>query len=71
MQANAVGNGQHLRLILRAGRVYYGAIAFRQGHWNGQLPDMVDIVFTFDINKYQGRESLQLNIRDIKPAIGL
>ena len=71
MQANAVGNGQHLRLILRAGRVYYGAIAFRQGHWNGQLPDMVDIVFTFDINKYQGRESLQLNIKDIKPAMGL
>jgi single-stranded-DNA-specific exonuclease len=71
MQANAVGNGQHLRLILRAGRVYYGAIAFRQGHWNGQLPDMIDIAFTFDINKYQGRESLQLNIRDIKPAMGL
>lgn len=71
MQANTVGNGQHLRLILRAGRVYYGAIAFRQGHWNGQLPDMVDIVFTFDINKYQGRESLQLNIKDIKPAMGL
>ena len=71
MQANAVGNGQHLRLILRAGRVYYGAIAFRQGHWNGQLPDMIDIAFTFDINKYQGRESLQLNIKDIKPAMGL
>jgi len=71
MQANAVGNGQHLKLILRAGRVRYEAIAFRQGHWNGQLPDMVDIVFTFDINKYQGRESLQLNIKDIKPAMGL
>jgi single-stranded-DNA-specific exonuclease len=56
---------------LRAGHVRYEAIAFRQGHWNGQLPDMVDIAFTFDINKYQGRESLQLNIKDIKPASGL
>ncbi len=71
LQATPIGKGQHLRLILRAGHVRYEAIAFRQGHWNGQLPDMVDIAFTFDINKYQGRESLQLNIKDIKPASGL
>jgi len=66
-----VGNGQHLRLILRAGRVRYQAIAFRQGHWNGQLPGMVDIAYTFELNKYQGRESLQLNIKDIKPATNI
>jgi len=66
-----VGNGQHLRLVLNAGRVRYEAIAFGQGHWNGQLPGMVDIAYTFEINKYQGRESLQLNIKDIKPSEGI
>ena len=66
-----VGNGQHLRLVLNAGRVRYEAIAFGQGHWNGQLPGMVDIAYTFEINKYQGRESLQLNIKDIKPSKGI
>jgi len=66
-----VGNGQHLRLVLNAGRVRYEAIAFGQGHWNGQLPGMVDIVYSFEINKYQGRESLQLNIKDIKPSEGI
>ncbi|HAE85474.1 MAG TPA: single-stranded-DNA-specific exonuclease RecJ [Anaerolineaceae bacterium] len=62
---------QHLKLILRAGLVDYEAIAFGQGHWNGQLPVMIDIAYTFEINKYQGRENLQLNIRDIKPSEGM
>jgi hypothetical protein len=32
---------------------------------------MVDIAYSFEINKYQGRESLQLNIKDIKPSEGI
>ncbi|NPV78421.1 MAG: single-stranded-DNA-specific exonuclease RecJ [Anaerolineae bacterium] len=64
-----VGNdGQHLRLTVRGDGIVHDAIAFRQGFWARQLPNAVDILYSFERNYYRGRESLQLNVRDIKPA---
>lgn len=68
MQANAVGTGQHLKLVLRADSVRYDAIAFKQGYWIGQLPNKIDIAYGIELNSYGGRENLQLNIKDIKPV---
>ncbi|MCC6148149.1 MAG: single-stranded-DNA-specific exonuclease RecJ [Anaerolineaceae bacterium] len=64
-----MGNeGRHLRLTLRSGEIVYDAVAFRQGFWAGQLPPEIDIMYSFEKNCYRGRESLQLNVRDIKPT---
>jgi single-stranded-DNA-specific exonuclease len=60
--------GSHLKLMLTDGRFSIDAIAFRLGHLLPDLPTMVDIVFTFESNEYNGRTSLQLNIKDIKPT---
>jgi len=61
-------DAQHLRLTLREGGIVQDAIAFRQGFWAKQLPNTVDILYSFERNYYRGRESLQLNVRDIKPS---
>lgn len=68
-QARTVGDGQHLKLTLRAGTKDYDAIAFRQGYWLEEMPDLVDIAYAFDINNYMGRQTLQLNVKDIKPSV--
>jgi single-stranded-DNA-specific exonuclease len=56
----------HLKLAVTDGRITYDAIAFRQGHWQDSLPPYLDLVFTFEKNEYNGRETLQLNVRDIR-----
>jgi len=59
---------QHLRLTVSDGRITYDAVAFRQGLWADQMPKTVDLAYVFEKNVYNGRESLQLNVRDIRPA---
>ncbi|HLE51875.1 MAG TPA: single-stranded-DNA-specific exonuclease RecJ [Anaerolineales bacterium] len=65
----AVGeDGHHLKMTVTDGKIDFDAIAFRQGYWQDQLPPYIDLMYTFEINEYNGFESLQLNVRDIKPA---
>ncbi len=65
----AVGKeGRHLKLTLSDGRVTWGGIAFRQGEWAGELPDRVDLVYHLEINEWNDRRRLQLNVQDIRPA---
>ncbi len=66
--ARTVGDGQHLKLTLQAGKNAFDAIAFKQGYWLNQLPDSIDIAYTFELNSYMGRKTLQLNVKDIHPA---
>ena len=50
------------------GWISFDAIAFRQGHWQEQMPNRIDIMYEFEKNEFRGRERLQLNIMDLKPA---
>jgi single-stranded-DNA-specific exonuclease len=61
-------DGSHLKLVLSDGWLTYDAIAFRQGHWHDELPPKIDILYAFEENEFRGQTSLQLNIKDIKPA---
>ncbi len=61
-------DGSHLRLSVTDGNIYYDAVAFRMGNWADQMPETIDLVYTFERNTYQGRESLQLVVRDLKPS---
>jgi single-stranded-DNA-specific exonuclease len=61
-------DGKHLKLTLSDGRRDWSAIAFRQGHMLGDLPERVDIAYHLEQNEWNGRTSLQLNIQDIRPA---
>lgn len=68
--ARAVGSeGRHLKLTLEDGRgVSIDAIGFRLGHLKDELPTNIDVLYRFEVNEYNGRTSLQLNLKDLKPA---
>lgn len=59
---------KHIKLTLTDGHIYFDGIAFRQGYWADCMPEKIDILYNFERNVYNGRESLQLNIRDIHPG---
>jgi single-stranded-DNA-specific exonuclease len=68
--ARAVGaEGQHLKLTLEDERgATVDAIGFRLGHLREGLPQRVDVIYALESNEYNGRTSLQLNLKDVKPA---
>lgn len=68
---NASGIGKdkkHLRLYLRQDNVLLPAIGFGMGENFSKLsPDKpVDIAYTIDLNTWNGKEKLQLKLKDIK-----
>jgi single-stranded-DNA-specific exonuclease len=69
--ARTVGqDGKHLKMTLSDGKLTFDSIGFRLG---ALLPDLpvgtrVDVMFTFEANEFNGRTSLQLNLKDVKKA---
>jgi single-stranded-DNA-specific exonuclease len=67
-----VGGGKHLRMIVDrdAQSTVLDAVAFQQGAWANQVyvGDRVDLVFQLEANEWQGRQSLQLNVQDMRLA---
>jgi single-stranded-DNA-specific exonuclease len=61
-------DGSHLKLSVSDGWITYDAIAFRQGHWHADMPLFVDLIYTFEKNEFNGKENLQLKVKDIKPS---
>jgi single-stranded-DNA-specific exonuclease len=59
---------KHLKLVVTDGRVTFDAIGFRLGHLQPDLPLRVDVLYTFESNEFNGRITLQLNLKDVKPA---
>ena len=67
--ARVVGKeSSHLKLVLSDGWLTIDGIAFRQGYWKDLLPSRIDIAYHFEMNEFMGRQYLQANIQDIKPA---
>ncbi len=66
--ARTVGaDGKHLKLLLEDAEGYnHDAIGFRLGEWQKRMPPRVDILFTYEVNEYNGRIGYQLNLKDLK-----
>lgn len=63
--------GRHLKLTLEDGPgLTYDAIGFRMGHLRPSLTPRVDVMYTLEANEFNGRTSLQLNLKDVK-AMGV
>jgi single-stranded-DNA-specific exonuclease len=60
--------GKHLKMVVTDDHITFDTIGFRLGHLMPDLPAYVDILFTFESNEFNGRQSLQLNLKDVKPA---
>lgn len=67
-QRKVGAEGKHIKLVLSDGDLTIDAIGFRLGERGGELPAKVDVLYTFETNDYNGRKSLQMNLKDIKPA---
>ena len=61
--------GRHLKLTLEDSRgASYDSIGFRMGQIKENLPSHVDVMFTLEANEWNGRTTLQLNLKDTKAA---
>lgn len=67
----AITEGEHLKLILKDENIQIDAIGFHLGEYvnSYKLGDKVDIVGNLDINSYNGRESVQVSLKDISKSL--
>lgn len=66
-----LSGGKHLKLRLADGSLSMEAVGFNLGEMADDCPvgESLDIAFTPEINRWNGSERLQLNIRDIRQCI--
>lgn len=63
--------GKHLKLMLKDNNEIIDAIGFNLGNLSEEylIGDKVDIVGTLEINKYNGQEKIQINIKDMMKSV--
>jgi single-stranded-DNA-specific exonuclease len=62
-------DGRHLKVSLEDSRgASYDCIGFRLGGLQSSLPPRVDVMFTLEANEWNGRTTLQLNLKDLKAS---
>ena len=60
-------DAKHLKLALEDDKKFsHDAIGFRLGDWHKNMPPRVDILFTYEVNEYNGRIGYQLNLKDLR-----
>jgi single-stranded-DNA-specific exonuclease len=66
--ARTVGaDAKHLKLSLEdESNFTHDAIGFKLGDWQKKMPPRIDILFTYEINEFNGRVNYQLNLKDLK-----
>jgi single-stranded-DNA-specific exonuclease len=65
LERRVVGEN-HVRLRLMKDTIAFTAIAFRMA--GREVPDRIDIAFFPEINEWKGSSSVQLRIKDLRPA---
>ncbi|MDY0186083.1 MAG: single-stranded-DNA-specific exonuclease RecJ [Desulfuromonadaceae bacterium] len=66
-QASVVGGG-HLRFRVQSGGCSLPCIGFGLAHKLDILQGRIDVLYQVDTNTWQGRTSLQLKIKDVRPC---
>ena len=66
----ALSEGRHLKLTLKDENLVIDAIGFNMGHLVNDylLGDRVDILGNLEVNSFNGRESVQFNLKDIRKS---
>jgi len=65
-----MGNGgEHLRFKLKQGDSRWDGVAFRLGSYLADVAPTLDIVYNLEIDRWQGKETLRLNILDFAPSV--
>lgn len=66
----ALSEGKHLKLTLKDEGLVIDAIGFNMGHLVDEflLGDKVDVLGNLEINRFNGRENVQFNLKDIRKS---
>ncbi len=66
----ALSEGKHLKLTLKDDNLVIEAIGFNMGHLVDEylLGDKIDVVGCLEINSFNGRETVQINMKDIRKS---
>ena len=66
----ALSEGKHLKLTLKDDNFMIDAIGFNMGELSEKylLDDKVDVVGNLDINVFNGNESIQILLKDIRKS---
>ncbi len=68
VQSRRVVGENHLKLFLRQGKQAFGAIGFGLADASIAEGDSIDILFSPEINEWNGSSSIQLRLRDFRPS---
>ncbi len=66
----ALSEGKHLKLTLKDGNTIINAIGFNMGYYSEEylIGDKIDVIGTLEINVFNGLESVQINMKDIRKS---
>ena len=68
LRASEMGaEGKHFRLNVRSGGAMWEAVAFNQ-KWERGV-DQVDLVYTLDVDHWNGQERLRMTLKDYAPSL--
>lgn len=67
----ALSDGKHLKLTLKDGNILINAIGFNMGAFSKEytIGDKVDIAGMLEINSFNGRDFVQINMKDIMKSL--
>ena len=67
-----LSDGKHIKLSLQDENMFIDVIGFGMGDLANEyeLGDKVDVVGNLEINSYNGRESIQILLKDMRKSIG-
>lgn len=67
----ALSEGKHLKLFLKDDNKYIDAIGFNMGNVADKytIEDKIDLVGGLELNNYNGKEKMQINLKDIRHSI--
>lgn len=65
-----LSEGKHIKLTLKDNNFYIDSIGFNLGHLaeEYQIGDKVDVVGSLEINRFNGKESVQINLKDLRKS---
>jgi single-stranded-DNA-specific exonuclease len=70
LQKRTMGNGgEHLRLRLKQDKMVWDCVAFRLSNHEAELAPLIDIVYNLDVDNWNGKKQLRLNILDFKRSL--
>ena len=66
----ALSDGKHLKLTLKDGNYKLDAIGFNLGNLaeQYQIDDKIDVIGTLEINSFNGADTVQINLKDIRSS---